>query len=87
MAIHRVLLPLVIEDGLPMTNLILCFGKVEHPNYALHILWAICLPPTSVTALPTSIGDALNGAEEHSQTLWSKGSEKLQRISSEHPEP
>lgn len=53
----------MIEDGgLTMTNLILCFCKVEHPNCALHILWAINFPPTSATALPVSTGDALNGA-------------------------
>lgn len=37
-----------------MIHLISCFGEVEQPNPALHILWAIS--PTSA-ALPTSVGD------------------------------
>lgn len=74
MAIHHVLPPFIIKDGgLTVSNSILCFGKVEHPNCALQTLWAIHLPPTSATALPTSIGDTLNEAKEHPQTLWSKG--------------
>jgi len=59
---------------------------VEHPNCALRILSAIHLPPASAAALPTSVSDALNEAKEHLK-LSSKDSEKLQRISSEHPGP
>lgn len=59
MQIRHVLLPLTTEDGgLTMINLISCFGEVEQPNSAIHILWAIS--PTSATALPTSTGDILS---------------------------
>lgn len=51
----------MIEDGgLTTSNLILRFGKVEHPNCGLHILWAIRFPPTSVIAMPTSIRSSIS---------------------------
>lgn len=66
--IHHVLPALLTEDGgFTMINLISCFGEVEQPNRALHILWTIS--PTSATALPTSIGDTLSHRATNSLEL------------------
>lgn len=68
MLIHHVLPALLTEDGgFTTINLISCFGEVEQPNRALHILWAIS--PTSATALPTSIGDTLSHRATNSLEL------------------